>query len=169
MKINPLPPLEDILKHLYLDISSPSGLKWRKNNKNAGTIRHNRWSILLKIQGKESRSYLAHRLIYFIIFQPDNMSEREIDHKNRNPLDNSIDNLRLVTRVENNQNKGIGKRNTSGVKGVSWSTRAQKWRAVIRANKVVYHLGSFENLDDAKAAYEKASILYHGEFKSIES
>ena len=76
-----------------------------------------------------------------------------VDHINRNRLDNSLENLRIVTQSENVFNKSHQKNNKSGYRGVSWTSREQKWRAVISKNKKQKHIGYFENKDEAYAAY----------------
>jgi hypothetical protein len=73
----------------------------------------------------------------------------EIDHIDRNRLNNCKDNLRVVTRQENMHNKSIYKTNTSGHIGVKWNTKLSKWVAQITKNKKRIHLGVFDNLQDA--------------------
>ena len=90
--------------------------------------------------------------------------EKEIDHINGDPLDNRPENLREATRSENEMNKLPGKRNSSGIKGVSWEKRRSKWRAQITANGEYKYLGSFGTRDEAESAYIAASIEMHGEF-----
>jgi hypothetical protein len=105
--------------------------------------------------------YLAHRLAWLYVygeFPPD-----EIDHIDGNGLNNKLDNLRAVTCAENNKNLRMNKRNTSGYPGVSWKKAAQKWEAYISINGKLKHLGLFENIDDAAAAYQSAakSLGFH--------
>lgn len=88
----------------------------------------------------------------------------EIDHINGDPLDNRPENLREATRSENEMNKLPSKRNSSGIKGVSWEKRRSKWRAQITANGKYKYLGSFSTRDEAESAYIAASIEMHGEF-----
>lgn len=64
-------------------------------------------------------------------------TDQEIDHINRNPLDNRKSNLRTVTRKQNSLNR-VYKKNTSGYKGVE-KTAWGGWRAHIRADgKSIY-------------------------------
>ena len=42
------------------------------------------------------------------------------------------------------------KNNSSGIKGVTWFEKSHKWRAQIRYAGKNYHLGLYENLDDAR-------------------
>ena len=76
-----------------------------------------------------------------------------IDHINRNPLDNRIENLRVLTSQQNNFNKTA--------KGYSWDKQNNKWHAQIKINYKSKHLGSFTEEADARQAYLKAKELYH--------
>ena len=55
----------------------------------------------------------------------------EIDHINRDKLDNRKENLRYADRSLNCTNIGIQKNNTSGTTGVSFCKLKQKWRAYL--------------------------------------
>lgn len=59
------------------------------------------------------------------------------------------------------------KRNKSGHRGVSWSTKNKRWVAQIYINGKQNYLGSFINIDDAINAYECAAIE-HGKVKNLE-
>lgn len=111
------------------------------------------------VTGGKRRSIRAHRLALYMrgINIPTGM---EVDHIDGNKLNNKLENLRIVSRVENNRNTKTGKNNTSGVKGVHWDKGVGKWRAVIWVNKKCIQLGVFDYLDDARAARESAKIKY---------
>jgi len=47
--------------------------------------------------------------------------------------------------------------NTSGVKGVSWSRRNNRWRAAISIRNKTVWLGDFASKTDAAEAYKKAA------------
>lgn len=84
----------------------------------------------------------------------------EVDHINRNRLDNRKSNLRVVTRQENMYNKSEYKNNTSGVRGVKWNKARQKWQVQINFDKKRIHLGMFTDLEEAKQARLKAEKEY---------
>jgi len=99
-------------------------------------------------------SYYTHRLIW--LYHNGYFPENEIDHIDRNPLNNRIENLREVTRQCNMRNVKIAKNNRSSVTGVSWTKRIKKWHAQIMINKKQIHLGNFTRFIDAvKARYTK--------------
>lgn len=85
----------------------------------------------------------------------------ECDHEDRNGLNNQRFNLRIVTRSINNYNQGIKRNNTSGVKGVNYDNRDNKWRAFIIINKKYIHLGYFEDFEEACDARLQAEIKYN--------
>ena len=80
----------------------------------------------------------------------------DIDHINRNKLDNTRLNLRYATRSQNILNMDVKNNNTSGFKGVSWSKQHQKWRAFIYGGKNRKELGLFSNIREAIEARRQA-------------
>ena len=82
------------------------------------------------------------------------------DHKNRNTLDNRLENLRPATASQNRCN--VRKANMSGYKGVRW--RAGKWVAEITVKGIYTYLGRFPEKEDAARAYNKAALRHEGEF-----
>ncbi len=138
---------------------------WRVTNNNrirvgaaAGTPDKGGY-IRIRVEG---RRYSAHRLAWFYVhghFPP-----ADIDHIDRQRANNSINNLRLASRTENNVNSKIYCTNTSGFKGVSWDRYAGKWRASAGMNLKHRHLGYFTTAEAASVAYEAFARQHHGEF-----
>jgi hypothetical protein len=102
--------------------------------------------------------YREHRLAWLYMY---GVWPTIIDHINRNPIDNRIENLREVTRSQNQQNRTQDPRNKSGARGVVWAKNAKKWRAQIRINKKSIYLGYFDLVEDAARAYVTAAKKYH--------
>ena len=91
----------------------------------------------------------------------------QIDHIDRNPSNNQFDNLRLATGTENNRNRAKFRNNKSGLKGVSWSSHAEKWTVRICVDYRQMHLGYFDTKEAAHEAYQQAAREYHGKFAAI--
>lgn len=89
------------------------------------------------------------------------------DHVNGDKLDNRRDNLRVATHAQNQQNRGKYANNKSGYKGVSWSSAANKWVAMIRINNKQTYLGIFDDPKEAYDVYCEAALKYHGEFAKL--
>lgn len=107
--------------------------------------------------------YLAHRLAFFYFhgWWPD-----EIDHINRNPSDNRIENLCASSRHDNMMNTGKRSNNTSGFKGVHWYPQTKKWRAGYRHKGVYRCAGFYDTAEEAGAAYIKAVEDFFGARRS---
>lgn len=86
----------------------------------------------------------------------------EVDHIDRNGLNNTRSNLRIATVVQNQANARISKSNTTGFKGVR--KHKGKFMARISVNGNRLFLGMFATPELAHAAYMEAAIKYHGEF-----
>lgn len=112
----------------------------------------------------DGKKYGVHRLVFLYHhgFMPP-----ELDHIDRDPSNNRIENLRAATRPENNWNKTRQSNNTSGYKGVFWRDERKCWVARITVNGKTVGLGSYKTASDAAAAYEKAASLHHGEFARV--
>lgn len=105
--------------------------------------------------------YYAHRLA--VLYMTGNDPDDHIDHINGIRSDNRWCNLREATATENQRNTAISKNNSSGVVGVCWDKRKQKWLARIYANSKPQFIGYFTQLSDAASARKVAehSLGYH--------
>jgi hypothetical protein len=106
------------------------------------------------------------KLHRFIMGDPDRMV---IDHWDGNRLNNRKSNLRACTVCENSMNREMSKRNKSGFRGVHFSKNNQKWRATISLDGKKLHLGYFERVDAAAAAYDRAADLFYGDNRRMET
>jgi hypothetical protein len=82
-----------------------------------------------------------------------------VDHKNRDFTDNALENLRWATHAENQQNRGCASNNSSGYTGVSLSRNRNKYRAQIRLDGKLTHLGTFPSAEAAAHAYNQRAVL----------
>jgi HNH endonuclease/AP2 domain len=106
------------------------------------------------------KNYLAHRLAWMLTHGA--FPERGLDHINRVKDDNRIVNLREATAGENHQNQvGPRSHNRSGVRGVCWCKRDERWIARITANGKSRYLGRFDSLSGAAEAYAIARAYNH--------
>ena len=76
-----------------------------------------------------------------------------IDHKDRNKLNNCVDNLRITTQLGNNQNKIC--------KGYYFDKQREKFCAHIKTNGYSRYLGLYDTEDEAHQAYLDAKQTYH--------
>jgi hypothetical protein len=88
----------------------------------------------------------------------------QIDHIDRNPLNNQRENLRGATHGQNVCNQGPSKANTSGVKGVSYEKRTNRWRVRVGHEGKTYHFGSYADKEDAKRVASIQRKKLHGGF-----
>lgn len=96
----------------------------------------------------------AHRLAWFY-------THGEWPVGNIVPINGKRDDIRLVnlkaeTAAETARKSEARATSRSGVKGVCWQQDKQKWIATITRNYKRVHLGYFNNLEDASAAYQAA-------------
>lgn len=75
--------------------------------------------------------------------------------------------MREATDAQNMWNRGKLVTNKSGLKGVCWHKREQKWRAQASYNGKKIYLGSFDCPAAAHLAYVVWADINHGEFAKV--
>lgn len=96
----------------------------------------------------------AHRAIWAMAYGK--WPDGEIDHINGHKSDNRLDNLRVVTHLANGRNLKLKKNNQSGYCGV-WQRPSGRWAALISLNGKTKTLGTFDTIEEAIAARQKAN------------
>lgn len=133
----------------------------REYSWHASPMGRNWYVVASKTANGKKRTLLLHRLI---TGAPHGV---EVDHINGDGLDNRRCNLRLCNHAENLRNSRRSSANRSGFKGVHWHNASGKWRAQIQCLSVRRHLGLFDSISDAVAAYNAAAFEVHGEFARV--
>jgi len=143
----------------------PEGfLVWKNNHrsnkvkdKRAGTHARAGYEII-RIKGV---GYRSHRLIY--LWHHGYMPPI-VDHFDREPANNKINNLRPATKAQNAQNSESRRGSSSRYKGVCFDKAEQKWLAAIWTPNKYINLGRFIYEADAAMAFNEAALELHGEF-----
>jgi hypothetical protein len=133
-------------------------LTGRRRGKRAGglgsnTRGHRYWVIQIK-PGKNASKTAASHIAY--CYMTGEWPPEEMDHINRIAIDDRWQNLRPVTRAENEWNKDKYRNNKSGVKGVYF--RDGKWIAGVRRNGIRQIVGRFTTIEEARIAYEMMAM-----------
>ena len=105
-----------------------------------------------------NKNLLFHRLIMNC------ESNMVVDHINHNKMDNRKSNLRVCKQNNNSANCKVSKNNTSGVTGVCWNNKRNKWEAKIMVNRKTINLGRYNNFEEAVVARKQAEEKYFGEY-----
>jgi hypothetical protein len=149
--------MEEIDRLFDVDLSTGI-VRWRSSSRSgwegrlAGSIMQSRkygYYYRISVGGKGNRRFcLVHHIVwakahgYWPPF--------DLDHQNRNGLDNRIVNLRPADPTEGMINRGRQRNNKSGCKWVHWDWRQSMWMGQVRAYKVI-HSKRFPMIEEAYA------------------
>jgi hypothetical protein len=89
-----------------------------------------------------------------------------VDHIDRNPSNNRVDNLRWCNLSINSRNSKLSTRNTSGEKNISWSVYHQAWQIQIVVEGKRYNKRQ-KTLEDAVKLRDQILTSIYGESKSV--
>lgn len=81
--------------------------------------------------------YLLHRYIYYHFYKNIEIKGEIVDHKDRDKLNNCIDNLRVLTATDNAYNRSKSKNASSQYYGVCYNKTKNIWECQFTINKKV--------------------------------
>jgi hypothetical protein len=127
------------------DFDRVSKYKWyaRKDSKT------NTWYAM-----RNYRTYGVHKTILLHRFITDAPKWFDVDHKDRNGLNNQKGNLDVCEHSKNMMNRSKQKNNKSGYKGVTYHKTNKRFQATITFNGKQKHLGYYNTALEASKAYE---------------
>lgn len=163
----------DEIKDLFdIDRNSPSGIVWKcsKGTKLKGSVAgslvpagggHKRWRV--SFSGK--RCYV-HRIVW-LLSGNELLEGMHIDHIDRDPMNNKIENLRVATELQNQMNKSVRSDNKSGIHGVALRPYNRFMGHVRIHGKTLAR--RFDSAEEAAEWSEMMRAVLFGEFAPIQN
>lgn len=134
---------------IKFDLMSPSFLSWDNGRPVGASIRNGYKRV--RYEGK----WLNHHILIWEHFNGTVPEGMEVDHIDRNTLNNAPTNLRLVSRAVNNRNRAMHRNNKSGTKGVYWHKHREVWYGQCKRNKKTYTTSGCSTKEKAAELLEK--------------
>lgn len=115
-----------------------------------------KWSVTKMTRGGKSVFYAYRKKFGKTVYLHREILDNpngEVDHINRNRLDNRKSNLRIITREENAKNHNLYFNNTSGHVGVYWHSKNKNWQVRINRKSIKKSFGSYKTKEEAIKVY----------------
>lgn len=110
------------------------------------------------------KKILLHRLLMGDIPEGYIVDHKKHPMRGENIYDNRKSNLEIKTPTQNNMNSHVSTRSSTGVTGVTYDSKVNKWQSRIGFNYKRIHLGWFDNIQDAIDARKEAEKEYYGRY-----
>lgn len=140
------------LKHVLVDTDNIERIK--------------QYTWFLKPTTQENKFYVQTKInkknVYLHRFLTDCPNGLMVDHQNGNAFDNKICNLKICTSKENQENRLNSQKNnkSSGIRGITWHKKTNKWQVKICHNYKHFHIGLYSKIQDAEQAAINARREY---------
>ena len=90
-----------------------------------------------------------------------------VDHIDGNRCNNRRSNQRIVSKRENNWNRGMRSNNTTGYVGIYRHKKNKNYVASIVHDGIKTHIGCFDTPEKAARAYDEAARYFFGQFACV--
>lgn len=154
---------QDRLKEVLVCDPATGLFVWRVRRSNvikagmkAGSLTKSGY-ITIQIDGI---AYRASRLVF--LWVTGRHPDPYCDHEDGNTANDAWTNIREASQPQNAKNRKLNVNNSLGIKGVC--LYKGRFRAQIQADGQKFHLGFFDTIAEAKAAYMAGAEKHHGEF-----
>ena len=132
--------------------------RWYTNTPGYGTIQY-------AFMEQNGRKTYMHRVILERIIGCRLDEGEQVDHRNRNGMDNRRGNLRLSSQAQNRAN--TTPRGISIYRGVWWDRKRRKWHAEVWKNRKRMWRARFCDEIEAAKARDRIAFAVHGEFAML--
>lgn len=133
-----------------------------KGNKWMSTLFDGRYNFVWLWISKKRKKYYIHRMLCNAFIEKPDPSFSQVDHIDRDKLNNSLSNLRWVTSSQNSMNTSpISK--TSNFRSVYFSREKKKWASKIKVEGEETFLGYYHKEEEAAYAFKFAAPLFFGD------
>ena len=153
--------LDPISWHNYFTYNPEEGIITNRHGRPVGTLTAKGYlniNAVVAYKGtKVTCSIRAHQLAW--VLTTGEYSD-QIDHKDRNKLNNKWTNLREATTIINNNNRKVFDKSKSGVTGVIWQSQRKLWQAYIIVSNRNIHLGFIPSLFEAVCLRKSGELKY---------
>ena len=157
MSYTPMPSLDKLFTLFYVDSTSPTGLRHARdgyrNRWRVGDVAGSRTTKYASVR-VNGVYYTAHRIIHKMRTGED-LTDQQVDHRDRNHKNNHPFNLRwLSTRL---QHQNTTTSNETGLKGVYFDKRCRSrpYRATIWVSGKAVSLGYYATAEEAHTVYKQ--------------
>lgn len=165
-----------LLKEFYLDTDNSTILR-------ATNGWHNKWNIGDKVIGYKMNSYghlgihvprtratISQAELVLLLNGITLKNNEVIDHIDGNPINNSLDNIRVTTQAINAKNGSMRSNNTSGYNGINWNKASNSYVVRLYIDGKRQYLGQRTTLEEAiilrdsynQARYNNGFTKRHG-------
>jgi hypothetical protein len=113
--------------------------------------------------GIDGRKYACHHLVWLC---EHGWMPSYLDHRDLDPSNNRIGNIRLSTHQQNCLNRGLRSDSQTGFKGVKKCPDGRFMVRIVVGGERRY-LGLYDTAEEAAAIYDAAAREHHGEFANL--
>lgn len=154
--------ISTIKKHFVLSTESKTGIAWKKNKHEAGTILPNGY-CQVRIPSSGNLFVYCHRIVWMLANDKDIPEGYTVDHRDNRRNNNNPENLRLATHIQNLANREHNLIKATGLPSNIFKNK-QGYFAKVAFNSTVYRSGEHSSIELAQQWLQNKRRELHGSF-----